>query len=474
MDLSAYKNVVDFKNICRTCMNNQNCRTKIEEEKIRVDNKVIPILELLNFVHEVKMHKGFPDEICSNCIDQLKAFYKFKLQVEKSESVLKKHLGPFDDRNPTTSPLIRNELTLGPLNFSRNSVDSPRSPLFIKHELSNHYHEEPLDLKVNEADIDLGLLKISDDSNERGNDKNTKQKTNNAAKGKQRLADDNWDAREKEQEITIDPAVCTICNKTFKSKYILNVHLKRHKFKGQFLCTLCGKGFNSQGCLNRHARVHTGEKNYQCEICQKRFPSSNNLNIHLRTHTGVKPYLCNLCGKSFSNRTGLNFHVRTHSKERPYGCDVCGKSFGAQSHLDWHKMIHTGERPFQCDQCDKAFIKKCDLQRHQTVHTGEKPFACSYCDKRFSSKVHLQYHTMVHTEERPHKCPVCGRGFIRRYYLRDHMLKHHGTLEGTTLEEKSTLAKKDENFQQALLGFPNSNLDNDMQENGNSLVAFEN
>lgn len=63
-------------------------------------------------------------------------------------------------------------------------------------------------------------------------------------------------------EPPINPVVCTLCSKTFKSKYILNVHLKRHKFKGQFLCTLCGKGFNSQGCLNRHTRVHTGMLNY--------------------------------------------------------------------------------------------------------------------------------------------------------------------------------------------------------------------
>ncbi|KAF7268218.1 hypothetical protein GWI33_018677 [Rhynchophorus ferrugineus] len=449
MDLSAYKNLVDFKNICRTCMNNQNMRQKIREEKIKVDNKNISVLELLNLVHEVKLHKGFPDEICATCLDQLRAFYKFKLQIEKSESVLKKHLGPFDEKHASVSPLIQNDISLNTLNFNRHRSSPISSVAFIKHEFNRPYQDGScIDLKINEADIDLGLLKITDDYKDEANTSRSGRKRaleNEATREnyeKSDTSDCDDTTQEKDDALKINPAVCTTCNKTFKSKYILNVHLKRHKFKGQYLCPLCGKGFNSQGCLTRHTRVHTGEKNYQCQICQKRFPSSNNLNIHLRTHTGVKPYLCNLCGKSFTNRTGLNFHVRTHSKERPYICDVCGKSFGAQSHLDWHKMIHTGERPFPCDQCDKAFIKKCDLQRHQSVHTGEKPFSCTYCDKKFSTKVHLQYHTMIHTEERPHQCPICSKGFIRRYYLRDHMVKHHGTLDGTTLEEKETAKKK--------------------------------
>lgn len=302
MDLSAYRNLVDFKNICRTCMNNQNLRHKIRDENIKVDNNNTSVLELLNVIYEVKLHKGFPDEICSTCLEQLRSFYKFKLQIEKSESVLKKHLGPFDENHTAINSFAQHKIGLNTLSFTKQHSSHITNTVFVKNDFSNFVLS-----KYNEADIDLGPLKISDEKDDNVETiDNKKPETEKRKDFTGRVFSDCEEnsLQENDPSVEINPAVCTICNKTFKSKYILNVHLKRHKFKGQYLCTLCGKGFNSQGCLNRHARVHTGEKNYQCETCQKRFPSSNNLNIHLRTHTGVKPYLCNLCGKSFTNRTG--------------------------------------------------------------------------------------------------------------------------------------------------------------------------
>lgn len=94
------------------------------------------------------MFKGFPDEICSNCIEQLRSFYKFKLQVEKSEFVLRKHLGPFDDGHAPYNPLTRHDVN--PLNFSRPAIDPH---ITFKSELHSPFVEhEPLDLKVNTTD----------------------------------------------------------------------------------------------------------------------------------------------------------------------------------------------------------------------------------------------------------------------------------------------------------------------------------
>lgn len=139
---------------------------------------------------------------------------------------------------------------------------------------------------------------------------------------------------------------CLKCRKTFKSKYSLTVHEKRHKYEGHFLCTSCGKAFNARACLNRHIKVHKGEKTYECSVCHKKFTTSNNRNLHFRIHSGEKPYLCTVCGKSFSHPTGLTYHLRTHTKERRYKCNFCPKTFAMHCHLDNHTKIHTGRPLF--------------------------------------------------------------------------------------------------------------------------------
>ncbi|CAH1381603.1 unnamed protein product [Tenebrio molitor] len=357
-------------NMCRTCVNVEENVVKIKNTVINCDNVTIPILDILNIFSDIDMNEDYPDSICSSCVERAAAVYKFKIQCDESNKIF---------RDIVTKICNREQVV-----------------------------EDQIVVETNNCSItNVTETKVVDDSEERKPQRQTKKAQKNKTDELERIL------------------FCHQCNKSFKNKYILSAHIKRHQYKGHFLCNVCGKGFNSQSCLTRHTRVHTGERNYECEICHKKFPSSNNLNLHSRTHSGIKPYLCTICGKSFSHPTGLTYHTRTHTKEKPYTCEVCGKSFAIQCHVDRHRKTHSGERPFPCKQCDKAFIKKIDLQRHEAVHSGLKPHVCTVCNKAFLRKMHLSYHMMVHTKERPHVCQICGKGFIRRYYLKDHVSKSH-------------------------------------------------
>merc|ERR1739846_277559 len=65
---------------------------------------------------------------------------------------------------------------------------------------------------------------------------------------------------------------------------------------------------------------------HYCPICNKGFKDRYSVNVHVRTHTGEKPFSCALCGKCFRQKAHLAKHHQTHAaKQSPGG----GGSIGA-------------------------------------------------------------------------------------------------------------------------------------------------
>uniref|UniRef100_H3D4I1 Zinc finger and BTB domain containing 48 n=1 Tax=Tetraodon nigroviridis TaxID=99883 RepID=H3D4I1_TETNG len=282
---------------------------------------------------------------------------------------------------------------------------------------------------------------------------------------------------------------CPICDKSFKSKYYLKVHNRRHTGERPFGCLKCGKRYfrkenllvhEFRDCarvqkytcvtcaatfagkeeLRLHVVSHTGDMPHKCSICPEQFMRKKSLTLHMmkahghpkphacpecpktfltRTelrvheaakHRGEKPFVCEECGHRASSRNGLQMHIKAiHRNERPFVCSLCGHAFSQKNNLNIHLRIHSGERPYQCHLCGKTFRTQetASLDKHSRTHTGERPFACEVCEQRFTEKGALVRHkASKHEEGRPHCCHICNKTFKAREQLRVHLRRHKG------------------------------------------------
>ncbi|KAL5272979.1 hypothetical protein ACFFRR_000012 [Megaselia abdita] len=130
------------------------------------------------------------------------------------------------------------------------------------------------------------------------------------------------------------------------------------------ICEVCGNSFKSKSILNLHMRRHQNIRPFKCEICSKNFACHSEISRHIRVHTGAKPFSCKYCDRKFSDRSTNIKHERTHTNERPFVCDTCGRAFMYSNVLKNHKLTHTGEKSFQCVPCNKTFARQHQLQQH--------------------------------------------------------------------------------------------------------------
>lgn len=194
---------------------------------------------------------------------------------------------------------------------------------------------------------------------------------------------------------------CDQCEKTFKLKFSLMVHMNVHKGIRPYKCKYCSADFTNPQYLAFHVRIHTDDKRYKCDYCAKRFIRKFEKIFHERSmHTGEKPYQCDDCGKTFSKHGMLNVHKnKSHNPNyvRPtYNCDVYDKVFLNIESLKDHRLIHTGEKPHQCNTCFVKFRKRSNLITHEKIHSGVKSYICKICNKGFAQQPGLYSHMKTH------------------------------------------------------------------------------
>ncbi|XP_078606822.1 uncharacterized protein LOC144879342 isoform X1 [Branchiostoma floridae x Branchiostoma japonicum] len=208
---------------------------------------------------------------------------------------------------------------------------------------------------------------------------------------------------------------------------------KKGKKKTSWVCK-CKEKFTSKTSYNQHRlQAHP----LTCRYCEENFRSRQLLNKHLKTHMpsedkldlrGNKLFLCDHCGQFFTDKK-LQWHKLKLNEVKMYKCVVnnCESTFRSRAAVQNHiATVHNRNR-FPCphEGCKQTFGEKSRLKSHYKVHTDERRYQCSYCGKMFRRSEHLRVHMRIHTGDNPFNCSLCNYSGRQYNSLRWHMKTHH-------------------------------------------------
>lgn len=199
------------------------------------------------------------------------------------------------------------------------------------------------------------------------------------------------------------------------SRHRRQEHRNKSKRKqDKYSCAQCGKTYSFLNSYNSHMRWHTNQNEiiiYPCGVdnCERTFKNRWNLKVHLKKAHGVElpncssevppPPLnddanekleCTRCKKCFKSLNGLQIHMLLRrcqlelEGKRPEGkhvCGICNKRLANVSSLNTHiRSVHQKEKMnqnrykylYRCEEehCDKVYKDTTALRRHHVVAHG--------------------------------------------------------------------------------------------------------
>ncbi|XP_055325589.1 zinc finger protein 260-like isoform X2 [Sitodiplosis mosellana] len=456
---------MDIFCICRICLIEPNTNlisiysniipNQRDDTNIVTKSNQIQISSILDALTENKYNSNdfpYPDRICEQCLNDLKATFEFKCRCEIAcEQLMRLNAvsNGLDEQNIELQPPLDNQ-----------------KPIFVETTFAC-----AVEIIDNEPLENISISKVE-------------------------LEEKTDDSKDVISETKSNSYQCDDCDKAFTRKSHLIRHMTVHTDERAFACTSCDKKFRRADHLkiheNKHAKprnlhfrrhisshhtkktssfactegmiendafgnfpiskVELGEKtdeiteekteninkvkneiseiqtkSYQCDNCDRIFSRKTHLRRHMTIHTDERAFACTSCDKKFRRADHLKIHQNYHAKVKLHTCQQCQRSFGRKEHLRRHILNRHTVKTFACTDCDYVAKTAKELNHHRRKSHSEVSFKCKTCDGKFTSKSELTEHIKTHSnEERPFLCSECGMRFIRNDYLLIHMRRHTG------------------------------------------------
>lgn len=294
-----------------------------------------------------------------------------------------------------------------------------------------------------------------------------------------------YNALEKKNEgVKVQKVFCTFCEKTYKNKKSLHIHLKLvHKLyqkifenvdsntndikkkKRRYLTKAEKEERHRQWYENKEIQPSIQDFPRQgdliCKICNKMFATTSKLKAHLRKLHNIRegkrivtnPYkpepgefICPKCNREFLAPGNFGYHMKTCNPDLDYNsltCLLCNIKCASKQKLYSH-YDRTHKRKI-CEQCGKSFTKAQSLAEHITKHLNPEPYLCDICGVRLRSKDQVETHMMKKHLPLTCFCSQCDppKPFAKDFQLKKHIQRVHLKVKSIPCPECPHLCKND-------------------------------
>lgn len=277
--------------LCRVCARKQKIMFDLFDECANG----LKLCEMLAFCMQstVAENDDRPNNICSDCVNNLKMAFDFHNLIKSSEESFKQMI--------SVGGSISEELSV---------PDSICGPISVNGDA-------------------IHMFDYKAEASESGRSCDNNGSTENSSKAR---------AARKRKHSCFE---CHMCRWTTQHYKKLRTHMKEHKMATPNKCSICSLFFSNATFVNH---LCTG-KSVECEYCPERLETTLSLLKHLNGHEKRNLHQCDQCTKQFSMAFLLECHKKQHNGiEKPFICDICNARFRFNFILKKHIQSHSNER----------------------------------------------------------------------------------------------------------------------------------
>jgi hypothetical protein len=212
-----------FSQVCRICLQSGDLSSlydKIDNAELSFSEKIMQVTSI-NLEKKEHANDKLPENICSSCIQDLEASYRFKMNCESSDAILQTYIVPSNvsgNCSDASDASEEEEDELADRN-EESETEYPESDLY-------HHYADVVDYAVDdqikkEENMETESFKIMEQGEISPLSSKPKKESSKdrVARAKRSAEKNNQD----QQKIHI----CEICANTYKFRHALEIHMRR-------------------------------------------------------------------------------------------------------------------------------------------------------------------------------------------------------------------------------------------------------